>query len=239
MKTMSLKPVGPHHKILTMEPAAIARRFVLGTTSPPRYEQGYALVALLALMTVLAIVALGAAPSIRQQAVREREREAIFRGEQLAEAIRVYHFYQTRLQRPPGPPSLPTSMDQLLEGVPSGTKKLQVLRPSAAIDPLSDSGEWRLIRPGGSEMSDFVREVMLYSENIRPNTSDQQIKSAEQFMAPITFSGGTGLAGSAPVRDDNYSGPFIGVASRSDSNSVIYYYGIGRHDGWIFTPIFR
>jgi len=239
VKTMSLKPDGPHHKILTKESEAIVWRIVFDRTSARGNERGYALVALLAVMTVLAIVALAAAPSIRQQAVREREREAIFRGEQLAEAIRLYHLYQTRLGRPAGPAALPTSMDQLLEGVPSGTKKLQVLRPSAAIDPISKSGEWRLIRPAGPEMSDFVREVMLYSENIRPNTSDQQLKLAEQFMAPISFSGGTGTSGSAAVRDDNYSGPFIGVASRSDSNSVIYYYGIARHDGWIFTPIFR
>lgn len=202
-------------------------------------EQGYALVALLAVMTVIAIFAAAAAPSIRQQAQREREREAIFRGEQVAEAIRVYHSYQIRLGRPPGEASLPTSMDQLLEGVPSGTKKIQVLRASAAVDPLSDSGEWRLIRPGGSEMSDFVREIMLYSENIRPTTTDQQLKPQEQVMAPVSFSGATGLSGSAAVRDDNYSGPFIGAASRSNNNSVIYYYGIARHDGWIFTPIFR
>jgi len=236
---MNLKPVGPHHKILTMKSASLDRRIAPRATIRRLHEQGYSLVALLAVMTVLAIVALAAAPSIRQQAVRDREREAIFRGEQLAEAIRVYHLYQTRLGRPAGPAALPTSMDQLLEGVPSGTKKLQVLRPSAAIDPLSDNGEWRLIRPAGSEMADFAREMMLYSENIRPNTSDPQLKSTEQFMAPISFSGGTGTSGSAAVRDDNYSGPFIGVASRSDSNSVIYYYGIARHEGWIFTPIFR
>ena len=221
-----------------MKRASLNRRIVVDGTSRRTREHGYALVALLAVMTVLAVVALAAAPSIRQQAVREREREAIFRGEQLAEAIRVYHLYQARLKQA-GPQSLPTSMDQLLEGVPSGTKKLQVLRPSAAIDPLSESGEWRLIRPAGSEMTDFVREVMLYSENIRPTTNDPEIKRIEGVMAPFTFGGGTGLSGSAPMRDDNYSGPFIGVASRSDSNSVIYYYGIARHDGWIFTPIFR
>ena len=203
-------------------------------------EQGYALVSLLAVMTVIALFALAAAPSIRQQAQREREREAIFRGEQLAEAIRLYHFYQTRLNKPPGIAALPTSMDQLLEGVPlRGTKKLQVLRPSAAIDPLSDSGEWRLIRPGGPEMADFVRDVMLYSENIRPKTNDRQLADVEGLMAPIVIpGGGFGLSGPSSI-DVNYSGPFIGAASQSESNSVIYYYGIGRHDGWIFTPMFR
>lgn len=202
-------------------------------------EQGYALVALLAVMTVIAIFALAAAPSIRQQAVREREREAIFRGEQIAEAIRVYYSHQIRIGGP-GPQSLPTSMEQLLEGAQTGrTKKLQVLRASSMRDPLSDSSEWRLIRPGGPEMSDFVREIMLYSENIRPKTYDQQLAAQEQVMAPFVIpGGGSGLIGSS-ASDNNYSGPFIGVGSRSKNNSVIYYYGIARHDGWVFTPMFR
>src|SRR5437660_1967110 len=37
----------------------------------------------------------------------------------------------------------------------------------------------------------------------------------------------------------NSSGPFLGVASRSQRNSVITYYGIDRHDQWIFTPLFK
>lgn len=231
---------GPHHKIWKMTPGSSELRFSSPHTSRSLRQQGYALVALLAVMTVIAIFALAAAPGIRQQALREREREAIFRGEQVAEAIRVYYSYQDGRLNRKGTQGLPTSMDQLLEGVPSGTKKLQVLRASAARDPLSDSGEWRLIRPSGPEMSDFVREVMLYSENIRPTTRDQQLKAQEQVMVPFVIpGGGSGLSGSASVRDDNYSGPFIGAASRSDNNSVIYYYGIARHDGWIFTPFFR
>lgn len=236
---MSLSINGPYHKILTMGRALGERDLAPPSTVLSHCEQGYALVALLAVMTVIAIFAAAAAPSIRQQAQREREREAIFRGEQVAEAIRVYYSYQDGRLNRKGDPGLPTSMDQLLEGVPSGTKKLQVLRVSAARDPLSDSGEWRLIRPRGPELYDFVSEVMLYSENIRPNTSDPQIKAQEGLMAPFSPAGGSGLSGSAAVRDDNYSGPFIGAASRSNNNSVIYYYGIARHDGWIFTPIFR
>lgn len=231
---------GPHHKIWRMTRGSSEQQFGSPHASRSHPQQGYTLVALLAVMTVIAIFALAAAPSIRQQALREREREAIFRGEQVAEAIRVYYSYQDGRLNRKGIQGLPTSMDQLLEGVPSGTKKLQVLRASAVRDPLSDSGEWRLIRPNGPEMSDFVREIMLYSENVRPTTRDPQLKLQEQVMVPFVIpGGGSGLGGSAAVRDDNYSGPFIGTASRSNNNSVIYYYGIARHDGWIFTPFFR
>ena len=232
---------GPHHKIWTSASTARACRIVTPGTSRPLEEHGYALVSLLALMTVIAIFALAAAPSIRQQAQREREQEAIFRGEQVAEAIRVYYSYQQRLGKV-GVPGLPTSMDQLLEGVPSGTKKLQVLRASAGRDPLTVSGEWKLIRPGptSTQMTDFTRAIMLYSENIRPATRDPQLQSQEQYMAPAVFPGsGSGLIGSSAGADDDYTGPFIGAASRSKNNSVIYYYGIGHHDGWVFTPLFR
>lgn len=238
---MSHSANGPHHKIWTIAPAARDRRIVTSRASRRPLEHGYALVALLAIMTVIAIFALAAAPSIRQQAQREREQEAIYRGEQIADAIRVYYSYQQRLGKT-GVPGLPTSMDQLLEGVPSGTKKLQVLRASAARDPLTESGEWKLIRPGptSTEMTDFTRAVMLYSENVRPLTRDPQLQQQEQYMAPAVLpTGGLGLSGSQAGGDDDYTGPFIGAASRSKNNSVIYYYGIGHHDGWVFTPIFR
>ena len=100
-------------------------------------EAGYTLVALLALMTLLALFALAAAPNLRQQALREREKEAIFRGEQVADAIRDYYLYKAGIGGGAGEQALPTSMDQLLEGIPipGGSKKRQVLRASAARDP--------------------------------------------------------------------------------------------------------
>src|SRR5256714_14317642 len=116
-----------------------------GTRSRLTGEGGYTLVALVALMSLLALFALAAAPRVQQQAQREREKEAIFRGEQVADAIRAYYRYRGAQ----GVNSLPTSMDQLLDGIqiPGRTKKLQVLRTAAAKDPLSKSGEWKLIAP--------------------------------------------------------------------------------------------
>src|SRR4030095_16509762 len=82
-----------------------------------RYEQsGYALVALLARMSLLTLFALAAAPRIRQQSQREREKEAIFRGEQVADAIRAYFSYRVTVMRVGGDQALPSSIDQLLEG---------------------------------------------------------------------------------------------------------------------------
>jgi type II secretory pathway pseudopilin PulG len=200
-----------------------------------RGEEGYTLVALLALMTILALIMLAAAPSIRQQAQREKEKEAIFRGEEVAEAIRLY-FNCTNGQ-------LPTSMDQLVEGVPcrGGAKKVQVLRSEAAIDPLTSSGQWRLIKPRGREMIDFKRAVMEFAHaQTDLRTTDQRL--AQQFDVQIAGILNTGSKDSTPAADldaENSTGPFIGVASRSSRDSIITYYGIDHHSGWIFTPLYR
>jgi type II secretory pathway pseudopilin PulG len=194
-------------------------------------QRGYTLFALMALMTLIALFATAAAPRIQQQALRERENEAIFRGEEVAEAIRLYFRYTGRL---------PTSMDQLLEGVPRGTKKIQVLRPSAAIDPLTND-EWKLIRPRTQTMIQFQRAVMLYAGGRLPATTrDPQL--FVRYGVQVTNIVDTGS--SAPVtstEDDstNGIGEFIGVASRNRDESVITYYGIDHHDQWIFTPLFR
>lgn len=205
-------------------------------------EAGYTLVALIALMTLLALFAMAAAPNIAQQAQREREQEAIFRGEEVAEAIRLYYTAQVRSGRAQGDTALPTDINQLVEGVqlPGRTKKLQILRASAARDPLSRDGEWVLVRPHSSEITDFVRDVMLYAGNVRPNTTDPQLKAVELFMAPPVI-GGAGLStsrGSSGLSGSS-TGPFIGVTSSSGLEAVITYYGIDHHDHWVFTPLFR
>ncbi|MDQ2937938.1 MAG: hypothetical protein M3R67_10555 [Acidobacteriota bacterium] len=230
---------GPHHKIWPLAVRVLKARRARPASSELRSEEGYTLVALLAVMTVLALFAMAAAPGIRQQSQREREMETIFRGEQVAEAIRVYYSYQQR-RVGPGDAALPTSIDQLLEGLSSGTKKVQILRPSAARDPLSDSGQWNLIRPRSSGLADFQRSLLLYTRNYRPPTNDQQLKAVEQLMAPpVLPTLGTTLTGPSSSDDNTSATSFIGVASSNKSRSVIYYYGIDRHDGWIFTPLFR
>jgi len=208
-------------------------------------EGGYTLVALLALMTVLALFAMAAAPSIHQQAVREREKEAIFRGEQVADAIRIYYLTRGIQTRGQGDQALPTSIDQLLEGVPiqGGSKNRQILRPSAARDPLSPEGEWRFIRPRSQSLIDFEQAVMLYAQNVLPQPQHPQMRQLQQLSAPMITSilntGSTSSASTGTAADEEGTGPFVGVASKNKNDSVLTYYGIDRHDQWIFTPLFR
>ena len=96
----------------------------------------------------MTLFALAVAPNILQQAQREREKEAIFRGEEVAEAIRLLR--GAKINRGSRGRSGPcqTSMDDLVEGVPRRgvTKKLRVLRASAATIHFP-AGQWLMVRP--------------------------------------------------------------------------------------------
>src|SRR5205807_4695421 len=116
-------------------------------------------------------------------------------------------------------------------------KKLQILRPEAAHDPLSRSGEWRLINPTSQNFAQFVAALTAYTGGTPPPARLGGIP-VPQFTNVLD----TKSTSTAPGGEDdsaNSTGPFIGVSSRSRRNSVITFYGIDRHDEWIFTPLFR
>lgn len=215
------------------------------STAARRSEAGYTLVALLAMMSVLALFAMAAAPSVQQQAIREREQEAIFRGEQVADAIRDYYRYRSTTMRTAGDQALPRSMDELLQGIPipGGSKSRQILRPSAARDPLTIEGEWRFILPRTDALIDFQQAIMFYSGNIVPQARDPQMSQLQQFAVPpigrVLNTGSLTSRTTSSSATDDATGPFVGVASRSRRESVLTYYGIEHHDQWIFTPLFR
>ena len=241
---MNLSPAGDHNMFGLRSNAAASLLQPVSVASR-RSEGGYTLVALLAMMTVLALFAMAVAPSLQQQSQREREQEAIFRGEQVADAIRAYYRYRTGTFRSVGDQALPRSMDDLLQGIPipGGSKNRQILRPSAARDPMTPEGEWRFVLPRSESLIDFQQSIMFYTNNVIPPVRDPQMAQLQQFAVPqlvnVTNLGALSATRSSSSADDDASGPFVGVASRSKRDSVLTYYGIEREDQWIFTPLFR
>jgi type II secretory pathway pseudopilin PulG len=207
------------------------------TVSPKafrRSERGMTLVAVMAMMVLFAMALLAVAPSVHLEVQREKELESIRRGEEIAEAIRQYvdHHRGTKL---------PESIDDLLEGLPQGTKKRMILRESAATDPLSQDGKWRLIKADPQIISAFAKRVQTYNGGLLP-TNPSQFLDRYSIQLLVNLNTGTEDDTEQPFEDveivtDNQ--PFIGVASQSRSKSVIAYYGIERHSSWIFTPLFR
>ena len=217
----------------------------VNSSAKRRSEAGYSLVALLALMTVVALFAMAVAPSMQQQAQRQREEEAIFRGEQVGDAIAQYFRYRAAVTGNVGDQSLPSSMDQLLEGIPipGGSKNRQILRVSASRDPLTKEGEWRFVHPRTQALVDFEQSIMFYTNNVIPPPRDPQIARLQQYAVPAMANllnlGQRPTPSSSSSVDDDSTGPFVGVATRSKKDSVLTYYGIEREDQWIFTPLFR
>lgn len=201
-------------------------------------QSGMSLVAIMAFLTLLAVAMLAVAPTIQQSVQREKELESIRRGEEIADAIRQYVIYYQGAK-------LPSSMDDLLEGLPAGTKKRQILRPSAAVDPLSEDGEWRLIEANSKAFQNFGRRVQNYNNGLLPNSPEPTAVWSRYLAQGLVNIGDTESI--AEVDEDSDAEieiktdkvPFIGVASQSRSRSVIAYYGIGNHSKWIFTPLFR
>lgn len=198
-------------------------------------EHGMTLFAVMAVMAIFAIALLAVAPTVQMEVQREKELETIRRGEEIAEAIRQYvEFY--------GGAKLPNSMDELLEGLPNGTKKRQILRASAAVDPMSEDGKWRLIKADVATLGPFAKRVQDYNNGLLPSNPSQTF---DRFALVIVNSLNTGSESDTTEPDEGEievlteNTPFIGVASQSRSKSIIAYYGIQNHSKWIFTPLFR
>src|SRR4029079_13929812 len=103
---------GGDHNIYGLRSLAAASRSRAVAVASRRSEGGYTLGALLAMMTVLALFAMAVAPSLKQQAQREREQEAIFRGEQVADAISAYYRNRAVTGRGVADHALPRSVEE-------------------------------------------------------------------------------------------------------------------------------
>lgn len=202
-----------------------------------RSERGFSLISIMAMMTIFAIALLAVAPTVQMEVQREKELEAIRRGEEVANAIRQYVNFHRGAK-------LPSSIDDLLEGLPQGTKTRQILRPSAAIDPLSEDGKWRLITPESEAFVNFARRVQIYNNGVLPTSpapNQYWDKYALRLFNLINTQSESDLeeAEEAEIEVTTANTPFIGVASQSRSKSVLAYYGVENHSKWVFTPMFR
>ena len=193
------------------------------------------LMAVMAVMAIFAVALLAAAPSVYMEVQREKELEAIRRGEEIAFAIQEFVTYHRGTK-------LPESIDDLLEGLPQGTKRRMILRPSAAVDPLSEDGQCRLVKPDPETLARFAKRVQDYNNGLLPGNPNQLL---DRYSVVIVNSINTGSDDEDdPTQPDDFESstsdaPFIGVTSGSKARSVVAYYGIENHSKWVFTPLFR
>ena len=192
------------------------------------------LLAVMAIMTLFAIALLAVAPTVQVEVQREKELEAIRRGEEVAEAIRQYvEFYRGA--------KLPNSVDDLLEGLPQGTKTRQILRESAAVDPLSPDGKWGLVKVDPQVLARFARRVQNFNNGLLPS-NPSQVFDRYAIVLVNSINDVTDTESQEPDEESDFptdNTPFIGVVSQSRGRSVLAYYGAENHSKRIFTPLFR
>jgi type II secretory pathway pseudopilin PulG len=206
------------------------------TAARNKSQEGMTLIAVMAIMAVFAVALLAVAPDITQEVQREKEVEAIARGEEVAEAIRQYVEYYRGAK-------LPNSIDDLLKGLPQGTKDRQILRASAAIDPLSEDGKWRLIKADIQSIGGFAKRVQNFNGGRLPSNPSPTF---DRYSIVVVNNLNTGTDSDLKEADEDTdvdvltdNTPFIGVASQNKDKSIITYYGIENHSKWVFTPLFR
>ncbi len=216
-------------------------------------ERGYALLALIAAMTVMGILAAGYVPHLVRQMQREREEEMLFRGLQIVNAIAQYVQMTGRY---------PSSLEELVRGfsvqTPRGLRRVRFLRPSALVDPMTN-GEWKVVRPGDPVLRRFVEA---YLESIQqpanpmllqflqpgmtialPGRSPALPARPQRFRGPtprgVTSSSPAEVVSQTPFPSEEGAGPILGVVSRSERKTVRVYYGLDRYSDWpfVFIPV--
>jgi type II secretory pathway pseudopilin PulG len=234
------------------------------TTPTWRCERGYAMVALLVAMTVMAIVLSTAMPVYQTVARREREAELVFRGEQYARAIGMFQRKYAN--------ALPPDVDVLV--------KERFLRKKYK-DPIT-RGDFQFLGPSSPELAKVMSSLPQQVQNAQrgggggargnaPPTTPQTGRAQSSFQtggAQSQFQTGrgqspfpqsspfqagrgtsgagqptTGSFGRAPMSaagqaaNAQAGGGLVAVASKSTDTSIRLYNGKNKYNEWVFMAL--
>ena len=127
-------------------------------------ESGYALLALLAAMTIITIgvVSQLSKPTVQFQSQRANEEEMLYRAEQVTLAIQYYAQIKGGL----APQNCPLKLEELLQEyqVPTaqgGIQRLHLIRKAAMTDPITNQ-DWQPVRLGDPRIAEFYRTYDRY-----------------------------------------------------------------------------
>lgn len=193
---------------------------MVGTPSSTRRlrrpRQGYNLVILMVLVTVMNVLIAVAMPTWSKVMRREREKELIFRGLQYAEAIRVFQVRQGRY---------PISLRELLEIEPRAIRQLWT-------DPLRDDALWGLVleqsagrQVGGQDAQGRAPGGLGRDDEEEGEEGEPPIPT-EDVSLELDIGAPEGIQA---------TGPILGVQSLTDEDSVITFMGSNSTSEWRFT----
>lgn len=212
-------------------------------------EKGYVLLIVMMMAALLLISLAAAAPSIYVEGQREKEKELIFRGEQYARAIELFHAQFHRY---------PTSVKELLH-----TNDMSFLRQPFR-DPMTKSGAWRfmhatatgvvldskILGPPGKQKTPPAGNNSQGGNpaNGQPAAGQQPAAGSPQQSGPGTNtfslsgldqnSAGSQQGSTSSSGDNKIKGAFIvGVASTSHQQSIGVFDHRTEYDEWEFLGI--
>ncbi|MGE0128283.1 MAG: Tfp pilus assembly protein FimT/FimU [Blastocatellales bacterium] len=212
-----------------------------------RNERGYALIGLMAVMMFALILTTAAAPTFRQESQREKEEEMLWRGQQIAWAIKKYRAFRGGM--------FPTDLNDLVQGIDLGGKKIRLLRPSALCDPMMPCviGEtnWRLVHPGDPLPKELLDAIIATQEKRQMPVNPQGLQELARFAqmgmtklpgqpADTQLDGNIGSTNNqssdpgADPDDKTKKAPIIGVVSKKSEKMFRSYYGIEEYDHALF-----
>jgi len=212
-------------------------------------KDGYALLIVMMMATILLVSLTAALPNIYVEGQRERETELIFRGEQYARAIALFHKQFNRY---------PTSVKELLH-----TNEMSFLR-RAYRDPMTKNGKWRFIHatasgvildskilgsPGQKKPTNSgtaSTNTSMPGGGTTGTTSGQStgensgftLFGGQQTGSPMGESG-QGTQGSSIFGDNNklIGAYIVGVASTSTKTSIKVFEDRTHYDEWEFLGV--
>lgn len=170
-------------------------RLLFSRRLPTRSRQrGYVLLVILLMLVIAMLALLSMAPAIAQQIRREREEELIRRGRQYAVAIKRFYKKFGRY---------PTSLEEL-----ENSNRMRFLRRRFK-DPMTESGEWRLIRFGEVKTT----PTGLFGKPLNVGVPAAAVGTPVSALGGATSGQGTGPGGqqrSGSSRSDSLSGRVFG-----------------------------
>jgi type II secretory pathway pseudopilin PulG len=203
-------------------------------------ERGIAFLILMMVLTMMLIALTVSLPDIYTQGQRAREEELLFRGDQYARAILLYHRQFNKF---------PQTVDDLLKR----TNGYRFLRHPFR-DPMTRSGKWRFIHANAAG-------VIIDSKTLTPpkpkkpgdsgsaagspggTGSEGQEQGQENPPGETKASGGRNAPSPVPQQgtgaaDNEVKGAFIvGVASTSTRKSIRIWNNKDRYDLWEFLGV--
>jgi type II secretory pathway pseudopilin PulG len=207
---------------------------------PSANEAGYTLAVVMVFTSVLLVTLSGAVINWQKAMQREREEELIYRGKQFMRAVELWQ------RKFPG--TYPTTIDALLS-----TNNTRFLRKKWK-DPITNSDEWRLLKmnPDGSisGLTVIPGSSPLGPSNFGGSSSSSSSSSGGRTTGS-TLGGTTSATGTnrgqqgSPVSRAGQSafnpvlGGIVGVASKSEKESLKSYNGRSKYNEWEFVFIPR